>query len=163
MTVEIEHNYTKTGFVKFITDGAECFWNFWIRGRTLKVELIGKYNQILGREEYSRKEYWTDEKKEKLHEYGFRKCEGLHDNIAWWGVPVLMRLYNLRTVEITDPDFSRDTPQTLNDRMSNNLVARFAKSLARATVIGGMDMGKVILMGVIGIGAFIGMKMFGVF
>ena len=76
---------------------------------------------------------------------------------------MLMRLYNLRTVEITDPDFSRDTPQTLNDRMSNNLVARFAKSLARATVIGGMDMGKVILMSVIGIGAFIGMKMFGVF
>ena len=57
----------------------------------------------------------------------------------------------------------KDSPMFLNDRMQSNLLNKFAKSLARAALVAGMDLQKIILMGVIGIAALIGMKMFGVF
>ena len=75
----------------------------------------------------------------------------------------MMKIYNFKTIEVTDPNFSKDTPSYLNDRINNNLLNRFAKSLARASAIAGMDVQKMILIGAIGIGAIVGMKMFGVF
>ena len=47
--------------------------------------------------------------------------------------------------------------------MQNNLLNKFAKALARAAALAGMDLQKIILMGAIGIAAVVGMKMFGVF
>ena len=75
----------------------------------------------------------------------------------------MMKIHNFKLVEVTDPNFSQDTPSTLNDRMNNNLLNKFAKSLARAAAIAGMDLQKMIMIGAVGIGAIVGMKLFGVF
>lgn len=163
MVYRKEHKYTDRDLFKPFRDMWEVFWQYWIYHRSLKVDIVGKWNPVLNKEEYHRTEIWTDEPSEKIHQNGYKVIEGLHDSLIWWGVPIYARLYNLRTVEITDPNASRDTPTTLHDRMSTNLTTRFAKSMARATAIAGMDLQKLILMGAIGVGAILGMHFFGVF
>lgn len=134
-----------------------------INKRVLVVDIIAKHSNSQNKDYYERKEYWSDTPLSVLHENGYRICEGLHDNIAWIGVPVMMKLHGFKMIEVDDPAFSKDTPSTLNDRMNNNLLNKFAKSLARAAAIAGMDIQKMILIAAVGIGAIVGMKIFGVF
>ena len=134
-----------------------------INKRVLVVDIIAKHSNSQNKDYYERKEYWTDTPLAVLHENGYRICEGLHDNIAWIGVPVMMKLHGFKMIEVDDPNFSKDTPSTLNDRMNNNLLNKFAKSLARAAAIAGMDIQKMILIAGVGIAAIVGMKIFGVF
>ena len=134
-----------------------------INKRVLVVDIIAKHSNSQNKDYYERKEYWSDTPLSVLHENGYRICEGLHDNIAWIGVPVMMKLHGFKMIEVDDPNFSKDTPSTLNDRMNNNLLNKFAKSLARAAAIAGMDIQKMILIAAVGIGAIVGMKIFGVF
>ena len=134
-----------------------------INKRVLVVDIIAKHSNSQNKDYYERKEYWSDTPLSVLHENGYRICEGLHDNIAWIGVPVMMKLHGFKMIEVYDPAFSKDTPSTLNDRMNNNLLNKFAKSLARAAAIAGMDIQKMILIAAVGIGAIVGMKIFGVF
>ena len=159
----IEYDHLDRNPFKFFIDGAKCFKHFWIKQRVLCVDIIGEHSNVQNKDYYTRHEYWTDTPLKVLHENGYRICEGIHDSLAWWGVPVMMKIYNFNTIEVTDPNFSKDTPSYLNDRINNNLLNRFAKSLARASAIAGMDIQKMILIGAIGIGAIVGMKMFGVF
>lgn len=158
-----EHEYRGSGMGKFFSDLKENIIHSMIHKRILVVDIVGEHSNVQNKDYYDRKEYWTDLPATILHENGYRICEGLHDNLAWIGVPVMMKIYNFKLIEITDPNFSKDTPSTLNDRMNNNLLNKFAKSLARAAALGGMDLQKMILLGAIGIGAIVGMKMFGVF
>lgn len=134
-----------------------------INKRVLVVDIIARHSNSQNKDYYERKEYWSDTPLSVLHENGYRICEGLHDNIAWIGVPVMMKLHGFKMIEVDDPAFSKDTPSTLNDRMNNNLLNKFAKSLARAAAIAGMDIQKMILIAAVGIGAIVGMKIFGVF
>lgn len=134
-----------------------------INKRVLVVDIIAKHSNSQNKDYYERKEYWSDTPISVLHENGYRICEGLHDNIAWIGVPVMMKLHGFKMIEVDDPAFSKDTPSTLNDRMNNNLLNKFAKSLARAAAIAGMDIQKMILIAAVGIGAIVGMKIFGMF
>jgi len=134
-----------------------------INKRVLVVDIIARHSNSQNKDYYERKEYWSDTPISILHENGYRICEGLHDNIAWIGVPVMMKLHGFKMIEVDDPAFSKDTPSTLNDRMNNNLLNKFAKSLARAAAIAGMDIQKMILIAAVGIGAIVGMKIFGVF
>ena len=134
-----------------------------INKRVLVVDIIAKHSNSQNKDYYERKEYWTDTPLAVLHENGYRICDGIHDSIAWIGVPVMMKLHGFKMIEVDDPNFSKDTPSTLNDRMNNNLLNKFAKSLARAAAIAGMDIQKMILIAGVGIAAIVGMKIFGVF
>jgi hypothetical protein len=156
-----KHDYTEKGFIKFIKDGAECFWHSWIKHRVLVCDMIADYDLMQHKEYCIREEYWTDDKKSMLHERGYRICEGLpgHDNLAWMGTPVMMKLYGFKTIE----EISKDNPSFLNDRMQNNLLNKFAKSLASAAALAGMDVQKILVMVGLGIAAVVGMKLFGVF
>ena len=158
-----EHKYTDRDIFKPLRDMAEVFWHYWIRRRSLKVDIVGRWNPILKKEEYHRTENWVDEPSEKIHENGYRQIVGLHDSLIWWGVPVYARLHNLRTIEIIDPNASQDTPSFLYDRMKSNLSTKWARGLARISAIAGMDIQKLLLMGGIAVAAIIGMKYMGVF
>ena len=158
-----EHKYTDRDIFKPFRDMAEVFWHYWIRHRSLKVDIVGRWNPILKKEEYHRIENWVDEPSEKIHENGYRQIVGLHDSLIWWGVPVYARLYNLRTIEIIDPNASQDTPSFLYDRMKSNLATKWARGLARVAAIAGMDIQKLVLMGGIAVAAIIGMKYMGMF
>ena len=155
-----EYDYLKGGFFK---DLWQNVWHHMIHKRILMVDIIGKHSNVQNKDYYERKEYWVDTPARILHENGYRICEGIHDNIAWIGVPVMMKLHGFKEIVIDDPAFSKDSPSFLNDRMNNNLLNKFAKSLARAAAIAGMDIQKMILIAGVGIAAVVGMKMFGVF
>lgn len=156
-----KYDYSNRAFGKFFADLSKCIWHFWIHRRVMMCDIIANYDVVQHKEYYIREDNWTDDKLSVLHENGYRKCENLpdHDNLAWMGVPVVIKLHGFKTFE----DVPRDKPMFLNDRMQNNLLNRFAKSLARAAIVAGMDIQKIILMGAIGVAALIGMKMFGVF
>ena len=156
-----KYDYTNRAFGKTFIDGAICFKNYWIKKRVMVCDIYADYDLIQDKEYYKREDNWTDEKLASLHEQGYKKCENLpdHDNIGWIGVPVMVKFHGFKTIETE----SKDSPMFLNDRMQSNLLNKFAKSLARAALVAGMDLQKIILMGVIGIAALIGMKMFGVF
>ena len=158
-----EHDYHGSGIGKFFSDLKENLIHSMIHKRILVVDIVGEHSNVQNKDYYNRKEYWTDTPAEVLHENGYRRCEGIHDNLAWAGVPVMIKIYNFKLIQIDDPNFSKDTPAFLDDRMRNNWTNRFAKSLARASAIAGMDIQKMILIGAVGIGAIVGMKMFGVF
>ena len=160
-----EYNYTDRRFGKTFTDLLQVIKHSWIKHRVMVIDLIADYDIIQNKEYYIRHEYWTDQKLSKLHELGYRKSENTpdHDNLAWVGVPVMIKLQGFKTTEVTDPEASKDDPMFLNDRIQSNLLKSFAKSLARAAALAGMDLQKLVLMGAIGIAAVIGMKMFGVF
>lgn len=160
-----KYNYTKRGFGKTLTDLGGTISNFWIKKRCIVCDIIADYDVVQHKEYFIREDYWTDESISSLHERGYRICENLpdHDNLAWVGVPVMIKFWNFKTIEITDPDGSQDDPMFLNDRMESNLLNKFARSLARAAALAGMDLQKLILMAGIGIAAVVGMKMLGVF
>ena len=160
-----DHNYLGKGFGKFCSDLLECVKHSWIHKRILMCDIIARYDVVQKKEYYDRIEWWTDYKASQLHEMGYRVCESMpgHDSLAWAGVPVMVRFYGFKTIEITDPDGSQDDPMFLNDRMESNLLNKFARSLARAATLAGMDLQKLILMAGIGIAAVVGMKMLGVF
>ena len=161
--MEIEHNYTQRGIIKAFKDLFECIWYGWIKGMRFKVDITGRNYMLKSNQWYDRKEYWTSEKSEDLHATGYKSIEGLKNSLIWWGIPIYGRLQGFKTLEITDPNASKDTPMTLDDRMHSNLTTKFAKSLARATTLAGMDLQKMLLMGAIAIGAIVGMHYFGVF
>ena len=155
-----EYDYLNGGFFKDLWQNIK---HRMINHRVLVVDIIAKHVNNQNKDYYERKEYWTDTPLWMLHENGYKICEGIHDNLAWIGVPVMMKLHGFKMIEVDDPNFSQDTPSTLNDRMNNNLLNKFAKSLARAAAIAGMDIQKMILIAAVGIGAIVGMKLFGVF
>lgn len=156
-----EHNYYDHGFAKFISDLIECIIHFWIHKRTLVCNIVSNYDVLQHKEYYIREEYWTDEKRSLLHETGYRTCEGLpgHDNLAWIGVPIMIKMSGFKIIESNE----KDDPTFLNDRMNNNLLNKFARSLARAAMVAGMDIQKILLMAGVGIAAVVGMKLLGVF
>lgn len=156
-----EYNYTDRGFGKTFSDLLQVIKHSWIKHHAIVIDLYAEWDDAQKKEYYVREEHWTDEKLTSLHEQGYRRSDGTpdHDNLAWIGVPVMIRIHNFKTCE----EISRDGPSFLNDRMQNNLLNKFAKALARAAALAGMDLQKIILMGAIGIAAVVGMKMFGVF
>ena len=160
-----KYNYTDRRFGKTFSDLIQVIRHSWIKHHTLIIDMIADYDVVQHKEYYIREENWTDEKLALLHETGYRKSENTpdHDNLAWMGVPIMIRLHGFKTTEVTDPEASKDDPMFLNDRIQSNLLKSFAKSLARAAALAGMDLQKLVLMGAIGIAAIIGMKMFGVF
>ena len=156
----IEYDYLNGGFFKDLLQNIK---HRMIHKRVLMVDINARHSNVQNKDYYERKEYWVDTPKRILHENGYRICEGIHDNLAWWGVPIMMKIHGFKMIEVDDPNFSQDTPSTLNDRMNNNLLNKFAKSLARAAAIAGMDVQKMVLIGAVGIAAIVGMKLFGVF
>lgn len=159
---EWPYDYTKKRvFGKTFADLIETIWNFWIKKRVMVCDMDGEYDLIQHKEYYNRHSYWTDEKVSLLHERGYRICKNCpdHDNLAWLGVPVLMKVSGFKMIETDE----KDGPTFLHDRMKNNLLNKFARSMARASIMNGMDMQKLLLMGGIAVAAVVGMKFMGVF
>ena len=156
-----EYKYTDRRFGKTFSDLFQVIKHSWIKHRVIMIDLYAEWDDAQKKEYYIREEYWTDEKLTDLHEQGYRRSDNTpdHDNLAWIGVPIMIRINGFNTCE----EISRDGPSFLNDRMQNNLLNKFAKALARAAALAGMDLQKLLLMGGIGIAAVVGMKIFGVF
>lgn len=80
-----------------------------------------------------------------------------------------MRIHNAHKFDVrhaTDADgiliYSQDTSATLHDAMQSNATQDFIKGMGK-TSIASMDLQKILMIGILAVGAFFGMYMLGVF
>lgn len=117
---------------------------------------------------YVRSEKWTDMKPIELQRAGYKKVEGLHDNLAWWGVPVYLRISGGSKFNIHARDkkgellYSQDTAATLHDVMQSRATEQFLKGMGK-TKLPEIDLQKMLFIGIIAAGAVFGLWMLGFF
>lgn len=114
--------------------------------------------QIGRKEEYVRREEWVNFSRSEIAKMGYTQCEGLKDSLAWWGVPIYCRFIGGRTAMAED----LQTATTLNDRMRSHATRDFIKGLFKGS-LPAMDIQKIGLLAILGVGAILGMWWLGVF
>jgi len=167
---EVSHEYERQSL---FYDLKMCFRHHWLKSRCLRVDIEIKSicPNILRADEPQdvmvRREHWTERPAWELAQMGYKKCSGLHDSIAWWGVPVYAKIRGGEVYDIraTAPDgsllHSQDTSATLNDAMLSTSTPDFIRGMGR-TALPAMDIQKIIFIVIIGIGALLGVKMLGI-
>lgn len=143
--------------------------------RVLKVDVsFQKYqtmqDSVAGTwsEGYSRYDRWTSDATEDLQRQGYLKVDGLYDSIVYSGVPVFMRINNAKIFDVHVKDangnflYSQDTAATLHDSMTSNATQNFLKGMNRVAWQT-MDLQKIVMIAIIGVGAIFGMYMLGFF
>lgn len=122
-----------------------------------------------GKPNYRRSDCWTAREPEELHKAGYLpsiRTPG-YDNIAWWRVPIFARIHDGFVFDIHRRDadgnllYSQDTPNTLEDELRSNAVRDFIKGLFK-TSLPTMDLQKILMIGILGVGAVFGLMMLGV-
>lgn len=156
---------------------SEVFRHGRIRKERLAVDIhmgvyipdILKPGQVREYQGYERSERWTALKGKELEPMGYYRCEGLKDSIIWWGVPVYLRITGGTAADLSqirDKDgqriYSQDTAATLNDVMTSKATENFMRGLGK-TALPTMDVQKIIMVGILAVGAVFGLMMMGVF
>lgn len=144
----------------------------WVhRGETIRVDLRQMYITV-GDEEgayYDRGDYWTEMSSDALHSAGYLPVVRMpgYDSLPWWGQKVYMRLENAEQFDIRQKDeygqfiYSQDTPSTLHDEMVSNATRDFIKAMFKTT-LPSIDIQKIIMIAILGVGAFFGLMMMGI-
>lgn len=118
---------------------------------------------------FDRTDKWTEWSSTELQRSGYQKAERIppYDSILLWGVPVYVRLHGLRQYDVhhtpIDGDIRKDTATTLNDVMQTSAVNTFIKGLAHANSMSHMDIQKLVMAGIVAVGAIFGLHLLGVF
>lgn len=130
---------------------------------------VTKPGQVRAYQGYERSERWTPLTGKDLEPMGYYRCEGLKDSIVWWGVPVYLRITGGKAADLSqirDRDgnriYSLDTAATLNDVMTSRATDNFMRGLGK-TALPTMDVQKIIMIGILAVGAVFGLMMMGVF
>lgn len=165
------YDYTEDDIFTILSS---VFVNKWIYDRKLIITL--RYRERICvtdpkrriRQEIVRTEYWTDEKKKNIHLDGYRTVRGMHDSMLWLGVPMYMRVDNVRYFAVPDTktsgkfDYPQDTAETLHDYASSNATQKFIAAMSK-TALANMDTHTLIMIIILAVGAIFGMHLFGVF
>lgn len=132
------------------------------------VSGVGPRIEIKEYAAYDRTDLWTTESAEALQKRGYKKVEGLYDSLIWWRVPVYMRIdgaqvYDVRSAIGSDgmPLYSQDTAATLHDVMQSNATEKFIKGLGKISM-SSLDIQKLVMIAIVGVGAVFGLMMMGV-
>ena len=165
MGIDPEREYWRGSFLDNIVERLHH------RGERITVEMWQKMDIIGGKRGayYSRSDRWTQATSAELHELGFLpgvRVPG-YDSIQWWRQPVYVRVLNYEQFDIHVKDdqghyiYSQDTPSTLNDEMTSNATRDFIKAMFKTT-LPTMDVQKLIMIGILAVGAIFGLMMMGV-
>lgn len=109
-------------------------------------------------EQFTVREAWTRRPLSEISEMGYCHCYGWKDNLAWWGCPTYIKI----TGGIVPDAINKETATTHNDRMKSNATKKFVRSLWR-TSLPSLSIQQIALIGILGIGAVVGMWWMGVF
>lgn len=163
-----ERAYTNPGFLK---DLRERLVHRTRLGERIIVDLVqGTY--IIGGKEgpyLKRIDRWTETPPEDLHRAGYlpgKRVPG-YDSLCWWHVPIYVKLTNYEQFDIHVKDdagryiYSQDTPSTLHDEMVSSATLDFIKSMFK-TALPKMDVQRIIMIAILGVGAVFGLMMMGV-
>lgn len=118
---------------------------------------------------YHRNDVWTGTSAADLITLGYQKVKGMpgYDSIVWWGVPIFVKLHGAQQFDIHQVDehgqliYSQDSPGTLDDERKSTAVRDFIKGMFR-TSYDKMDLQKLAMVALLGIGAVFGLMMLGV-
>lgn len=124
----------------------------------LCVDLWLKWAELGGDQRYRIVEEFRTMSKEDLAKNGYVPWVGWKDNMAWLGVPVYGKIHGGRVA----PYAGGQTATTLNDRMKSNATRDLIKGMSRGQ-LPSMDMQTIALIGIVAVGAIIGLWWMGVF
>lgn len=141
------------------------------RGERITVEIWQKMETLAGKTEayYARADRWTQASSDELHKLGFLpgvRVPG-YDAIQWWRQDVYVRVLNYEqfNVHVLDDSgnfvYPQDTPNTLHDEMNSNATKDFIKAMFKTT-LPTMDVQKIIMIGILAVGAIFGLMMMGI-
>lgn len=138
----------------------------------LKTKVLAHWNgQFMERSTHNvivRTDRWTDVPAEALQEAGYKRVKGMYDSLLWWNVPVYLQIHGGKKFDlssVTDPAgnplYSMDTSATLHDAMQSNATLDFIKGMGK-TSMSSMDLQKIIMIAIVGVGAVFGLYMMGI-
>lgn len=165
-----DYDYTRDDF-KFIRDLVGRFKHRTMKGQRMMID-IAMYSQVHGgrkRFYYTRVDRWTDKPGTQLHSEGYLPVTNMPglNSLAWWGVPVYIQIRGGKRFDIAQKDaegyliYSQDTAATLHDELNSRATLDFLKGMAK-TSLPAMDVQKMIMIAIIGVGAFLGLMMMGI-
>lgn len=166
--IDCEHEYNHVRHGRLWYNIKMRFIHRDIRHERITVTLIGKVEASeQGTDyKYTRTDTWTRYKPKQLESFGFRRAEGVpgYDSLVFWGVPVYVKITGMKHAELpADPERIADTTATtLNDHLMSNATDAFRKGLTK-TALPAMDLQKLMMLGILIVGAVFGMYMLGVF
>ena len=171
---EVEYVYTPQPF-KILHDLVEVWWY----GRVLQMKLVSDMRFYMATPDITkpnlkpikalaRSEKWTTRKTSEINQMGYLPAQRLHDTLPWVFIPVYIRFDNPQRFTVPDTKdekghflFPQDTPSTLYDKWHSNATKDFIKNMSKLGVRQ-IDTQTMIMMAIIGVGAFFGMWMMGI-
>lgn len=153
----------------FLQDLVERFKH---RGEKIRVDIWETQETLADKEGayYSRTDCWTQLGTDELHTLGYLpgvRVPG-YDSLQWWNQRIYVRLLNWQQfdIHVKDPDtgqyiYSQDTPSTLHDEMISTATKDFMKEMFKKS-LPTMDVQKIIMIVVLGIGTVFGLMMMGI-
>lgn len=163
-----EHDYANA---TFFGDVFERLDRRTFRKEKIYIELFGYWETVDGQtvQKCHRTDRWTMNKASELRTRGFTKVVNFpgYDSLAWWGVPIYIRLINFHQFDVHAKDeygrylYPQDTSGTLHDEMISNATHDFMKGLFKTT-LPTLDLQKIGMIAILGVGAFFGLMMMGV-
>ena len=124
----------------------------------IDIEILPAYIVKLGiQSKYRVKEKWVKLSRSDIAYYDYTPCIGYKDSIDWIGVPTYCRIHG----GIVPPNIDDQSATRLNDCMKNDATKKFEKSLGKGQ-LSKMDTQKLILLGVLGVGAVLALWFTGV-
>lgn len=131
-----------------------------ILGWKLKTDIYlkPKWATISSENAYRIHERWTRETVRELAANTYRKCYGLHDNLVWWGVPNYIRIQG---GIVPDNRGNMQTATTLYNSLKSNATKEFKRTIGKGA-LPAMDLQKILLLGILGTGAVLGLWFMGV-
>lgn len=104
------------------------------------------------------REAWTKKDSASISKMGYARCEGLKDNIAWWGVPVYAKIIGGKVPPAED----LQSATTLDNNMRSTATRDFIKKMWKAK-LPALSTQQIVLILILGAGAILGMWWLGVF
>lgn len=158
--IEIHHDFASVNHDNnrgWIYQFFKRLYHLPILGWSLKTDIIFKPKEFGGSGACYVNEEWTTLNLRELSSRGYVPAHGYHDNILWWGVKHYLKFHG---GHISDNRGNLQTATTLNNSMKSNSDRQFKRGLSRSA-LPTMDLQKIMILAVIGIGVVVGMYFMG--
>ena len=165
-----QHDYAENTFFENICERLK-YHDGILNKERIYINLTGRTEYIDGRRHfcYHRLDRWTEKKASELREDGYERVINMpgYDSLVWWGVPIYLKLDGFEQFDIHVKDekgnfiYSQDTSATLHDEMVSTATRDFLKGLFKTT-LPAMDLQKLGMIAILGVGAFFGLMMMGI-
>lgn len=165
--IDCEHEYNHVKYGRLWYNVKMRILHRELRHERIMITIIGKEEATdQGTEpKYIRTDTWARYKPKQLESFGFRKAEGVpgYDSVVFWGVPIYVKITGMQHANLPEDSdrIAETTASTLNDYLRSNATEAYKKGLTKTT-LPTMDLQKLAMLGILIVGAVLGLIMMGV-